>query len=155
MSEFDESGRRGFLRRFTPGTPGSPREGDAESERDRERSMAKSLQEEAEDLREALRFFGGDSTEFRRRLDRILAEYDAQRRRATLLRDQLGDAERQNEKLVATLQEAKQQIELLKEEVDKLCAPPNGYGVFIRSNKDSTAEIVGTGQAAIARATAS
>ncbi|MBM4381859.1 MAG: proteasome ATPase [Deltaproteobacteria bacterium] len=109
--------------------------------------MARSLQEEAEDLREALRFFGGDSAEFRRRLDRILAEYEAQRRRATLLRDQLGDAERQNEKLVATLQEAKQQIELLKEEVDKLCAPPNGYGVFIRSNKDSTAEIIVDGKA--------
>jgi len=144
MSEFDESGRssRGFLRRFGPG-----RDGEAEGERVRERTMARSLQEEAEDLREALRFFGGDSAEFRRRLDRILAEYEAQRRRATLLRDQLGDAERQNEKLVATLQEAKQQIELLKEEVDKLCAPPNGYGVFIRSNKDSTAEIIVDGKA--------
>jgi proteasome-associated ATPase len=145
MSEFDESGRRGFLRRFAAGGPGAPRDGDADNER--ERSVARSLQEEAEDLREALRFFGGDSTEFRRRLDRILAEYESQRRRAQLLRDQLGDAERQNEKLVSTLQEAKQQIELLKEEVDKLCAPPNGYGVFIRSNKDSTAEIVVDGKA--------
>ncbi len=144
MSEFDESGRRGFLRRFAAGGPGAPRDADADSER--ERSAARSLQEEAEDLREALRFFGGDSTEFRRRLDRILAEYESQRRRAQLLRDQLGDAERQNEKLVGTLQEAKQQIELLKDEVDKLCSPPNGYGVFIRSNKDSTAEIVVDGK---------
>ena len=39
------------------------------------------------------------------------------------------------------LQEAKQQIELLKEEVDKLCAPPNNYGIFTRANKDGTAEI--------------
>jgi len=143
MSEFDDSGRRGFLRRFGANPPGSGRDADAESER----SMSRSLQEEAEDLREALRFFGGDSAEFRRRLDRILAEYESQRRRATLLRDQLGDAERQNEKLVATLQEAKQQIELLKEEVDKLCAPPNSYGVFLRSNKDSTAEIIVDGKA--------
>jgi len=142
MSEFDDSGRRGFLRRFGANPPGA-REGDSENER----TMARSLQEEAEDLREALRFFGGDSAEFRRRLDRILAEYESQRRRATLLRDQLGDAERQNEKLVATLQEAKQQIELLKEEVDKLCAPPNSYGVFLRSNKDSTAEIIVDGKA--------
>jgi proteasome-associated ATPase len=64
-----------------------------------------------------------------------------------VLRQQLGDAERQNEKLVHTLQEAKQQIELLKEEVDKLCAPPNNYGVFTRSNKDGTAEIVVDGRA--------
>lgn len=48
---------------------------------------------------------------------------------------------------MGTLQEAKQQIELLKEEVDKLCAPPNGYGVFQRGNKDGTAEIVVDGKA--------
>ena len=44
------------------------------------------------------------------------------------------------------LQEAKQQIELLKEEVDKLCAPPNTYGVFIRANKDGTSEILVDGR---------
>ncbi|MCP5065286.1 MAG: proteasome ATPase, partial [bacterium] len=108
--------------------------------------MARSLQDEIEDLREAMRFFGGDSAEFRRRLDRLLAEHEAIRRRFHLTRDQLTDAERQNEKLVGTLQEAKQQMELLKEEVDKLCAPPNGYGVFQRSNKDETAEIVVDGK---------
>ena len=32
-------------------------------------------------------------------------------------------------------------LELLKEEVDKLCAPPNTYGVYERSNKDGTVEI--------------
>jgi proteasome-associated ATPase len=99
------------------------------------------MHEEIEDLREALRFFGADSAEFRRRLDRVLGEYEAMRRRYQLAHDQLSDAERQNEKLVHTLQEAKQQIELLKEEVDKLCAPPNSYGVFISGNKDGTAEI--------------
>lgn len=109
--------------------------------------MSRSLQEEIEDLREAMRFFGGDSVEFRRRLDRVLAEYEALRRRYQLTRDQLSDAERQNEKLVHTLQEAKQQIELLKEEVDKLCAPPNTYGVFIRANKDGTAELTIDGKA--------
>jgi proteasome-associated ATPase len=147
MSEFDsESGRRGFvrdvMRRISP-TGGRP--GDV-PESDPNRNPGRSLQDELEDLREALRFFGGDSAEFRRRLDRVLAEYDALRRRYHLLRDQLGDAERQNEKLVGALQEAKQQIELLKEEVDKLCAPPNSYGVFMRTNKDGTAEIVVDGK---------
>jgi proteasome-associated ATPase len=125
------------MRRISP-AGGRPEDADAESVR----GGARSLQDELEDLREALRFFGGDSAEFRRRLDRVLAEYDAIRRRYHLLRDQLTDAERQNEKLVGALQEAKQQIELLKEEVDKLCAPPNSYGVFMRGNKDGTAEIV-------------
>ena len=39
--------------------------------------MARSIHDEIEDLREAMRFFGPDSAEFRRRLDRLLAEYDA------------------------------------------------------------------------------
>jgi proteasome-associated ATPase len=88
-----------------------------------------------------------ESPEFRRRLDRVLAEFESTRRRYRLARQQLSDAERQNEKLVHTLQESKQQIELLKEEVDKLCAPPNNYGVFQRVNKDATAEIVMDGRA--------
>ncbi|MDJ0868524.1 MAG: proteasome ATPase [Myxococcota bacterium] len=113
-----------------------PRPGD-DPERD-----GGSSEDAVEDLSDALRFFGSDSTEFRRRLDRVLAEYDSVRRRYQLARQQLADAERQNEKLVHTLQEAKQQIELLKEEVDKLCAPPNSYGVFTQVNKNGTAEIV-------------
>jgi len=148
MSEFDSdstSGRGGFvrdvMRRITP-------EGQEQGERssEREQGMARTLQDEIEDLREAMRFFGGDSAEFRRRLDRVLAEYEALRRRYHLSREQQSDAERQNEKLVAMLQEAKQQIELLKEEVDKLCAPPNSYGTYIRPNKDGTVEIVVDGK---------
>ena len=143
MSEFDsESGRRGFVRDVMRRISSTgPHEGD-EPDSERERVMRRSIQEEIDDLREAMRFFGGDSAEFRRRLDRVLAEYEALRRRYHLTRDQLTDAERQNEKLVGILQEAKQQIELLKEEVDKLCAPPNSYGLFQRSNKDGTAEII-------------
>ncbi len=147
MSEFDsDSGRRGFvhdvMRRITPAG-----EDEESSPPERDQTMAgRTLQDEIEDLREAMRFFGGDSAEFRRRLDRVLAEYEALRRRYHLTREQMSDAERQNEKLVATLQEAKQQMELLKEEVDKLCAPPNSYGVFMRPNKDGTCEIVVDGK---------
>jgi proteasome-associated ATPase len=145
MSEFDDagsSGRKGFVRDVMRRISASgPRPGD-DPERDPSASG-----DPVEELQDALRFFGSDSAEFRRRLERLLAEYDAARRRYHVLRQQLGDAERQNEKLVHTLQEAKQQIELLKEEVDKLCAPPNNYGVFTRSNKDGTAEIVVDGRA--------
>ena len=101
---------------------------------------------EAERLQDAMRFFGSDSNEFRHRLDRMLADFETLRRRYEQARAQHHDAERQNEKLVAMLQEAKQQIELLKEEVDKLCAPPNTYGIFIRANKDGTSEILMDGR---------
>jgi proteasome-associated ATPase len=143
MSEFDDagsSGRKGFVRDVMRRISASgPRPGD-----DPERDPAAG--DPVDEIQDALRFFGSDSAEFRRRFDRLLAEYDAARRRYHMVRQQLSDAERQNEKLVHTLQEAKQQIELLKEEVDKLCAPPNSYGVFTRANKDGTAEIVVDGR---------
>jgi len=145
MSEFDDAGnmgKKGFVRDVMRRISASgPRPGD---DPDRDPTVTA---DPVEELQDALRFFGSDSAEFRRRLERLLAEHDAARRRYHVLRQQCGDAERQNEKLVHTLQEAKQQIELLKEEVDKLCAPPNNYGVFTRSNKDGTAEIVVDGRA--------
>ena len=152
MSENDSdgsagSGRKGFvrdvMRRMTPvsGRPGDDPEMDAPRSPGSDRSGS-----EAERLQEAMRFFGSDSNEFRHRLDRMLADFETLRRRYEQARTQHHDAESQNEKLVSMLQEAKQQIELLKEEVDKLCAPPNTYGVFIRANKDGTSEILMEGR---------
>jgi len=115
-------------------------------EGDRQRG-SRSYQDEVEDLHDSIRLLGVDSPEFRRQLDRLLAEFETLRRRYQLTREQSADAERQNERLVNALHEAKQQIELLKEEVDKLCAPPNNYGIFNRPNKDGTAEIMVEGRA--------
>jgi proteasome-associated ATPase len=134
------------MRRISTTGPRDRSDEDAAEERDSSRSAEVPYHDEIENLHDAIRFMGSDSPEFRRRLDRILAEYENLRRRHELGREQLRDAERQNEKLVNVLQEAKQQIELLKEEVDKLCAPPNTYGVFMRANKDATVEIVVDGK---------
>ena len=54
---------------------------------------------------------------------------------------QMDQAFRQNEKLTAALQEAKTQIEALKQEVEKLTAPPATYAIFSESNKDSTINV--------------
>jgi len=147
MSEFDpKSGRKGFVRDVmrrissAPTPPGDPL---AEPDSDPDASRAR---DDIEELRNVLRLFGSESPEFRRRLDRLIAEFESLRRRYQLAREQFTDAERQNERLVGVLQEAKQQIELLKEEVDKLCAPPNTYGIFQRPNKDGTAEILVDGR---------
>jgi len=80
------------------------------------------------------------------RLEKLLSEFETLKRRYEITKDQLYEAEKQNEKLVAALQDAKTQIDALKEEVDKLCAPPNTYGVFQRANKDSTVEILVDGR---------
>ena len=54
---------------------------------------------------------------------------------------QLVQAFNQNEKLVNALYEAREQITALKEEVDKLCAPPSTYGVYLAANEDNTVTI--------------
>jgi len=50
-----------------------------------------------------------------------------------------------NDKLVATLKEARDQILALKEEVDRLAQPPSGYGVFLSSNEDDDTIDIFTG----------
>ena len=135
MSE-SGSGRRGFVRDVMKriSSQGS-RDEVAREDRPHEDSG------DLESLRDALRFLGPDAGDLVRRIERVLVEYELIRQRFDRTRQQVYDAERQNEKLVNTLQDAKQQIDMLKEEVDKLCAPPNTYGVFERANKDGTVEI--------------
>src|SRR3989454_5003003 len=59
---------------------------------------------------------------------------------------QLVQAFNQNEKLVNALYEAREQITALKEEVDKLCAPPSTYGVYLSANEDTTVKILSQGR---------
>jgi len=47
----------------------------------------------------------------------------------------------QNERLVVTLRDARDQIVALKEEIDRLAQPPAGFGVFLAANEDGTADI--------------
>jgi proteasome-associated ATPase len=52
----------------------------------------------------------------------------------------------QNERLTATLREARDQIVALKEEVDRLAQPPSGFGVFLKANPDGTADVFTSGR---------
>ncbi|WP_327291954.1 proteasome ATPase [Streptomyces sp. NBC_01198] len=57
------------------------------------------------------------------------------------LQTNLSGVSAQNERLASTLREARDQIVALKEEVDRLAQPPAGFGVFLQSNDDGTADI--------------
>ncbi|MFD7177203.1 proteasome ATPase [Streptomyces sp. NPDC059161] len=57
------------------------------------------------------------------------------------LQTNLAGVSAQNERLANTLREARDQIVALKEEVDRLAQPPAGFGVFLHSNEDGTADI--------------
>src|ERR1039457_1095007 len=69
-------------------------------------------------------------------------------RQVRLLEGRLREAEAslagvtgQNERLAATLREARDQIFALKEEVDRLAQPPSGFGIFLEPAEDGTADV--------------
>ncbi len=61
-------------------------------------------------------------------------------------RQQMATALSQNERLSATLRETKEQILALKEEVEKLSAPPSGFGAYLATNEDGTIDIMHGGR---------
>ena len=58
----------------------------------------------------------------------------------------LQQSQKQNERLTTTLQEAKAQIEALREEIEKLTAPPSSYALFCSLNDDQTANVYVSGR---------
>jgi proteasome-associated ATPase len=91
-----------------------------------------SLQEEIADLRRRLQ----DAPLRVRALEEKLLEVNGQ----------LTQALSRNEKLTFTLQQAREHIATLREEVEKLTQPPSAYGVFLHRNDDDTVDIVTSGR---------
>ncbi len=83
------------------------------------------LQNEVEDLRRQLR---------------AAPDEDVDARLYEMTRE-LMQAHRRNRKLTTTLQDAKEKLELLKEKVKQLSAPPNNYGIFLGANDDNTIDV--------------
>ena len=82
----------------------------------------------------------------RRRLEQAPREFEFLRAKLHASREQLDQAYQQNERLVQALHQAKEQVAALKEEVDKLSAPPSSYGIFAEANPDGTATIYTAGR---------
>jgi proteasome-associated ATPase len=61
--------------------------------------------------------------------------------RVSSLQTNLSGITAQNQRLVATLTEARSQIVTLKEEIDRLAQPPAGFGFFVGSHDDGTVDI--------------
>jgi proteasome-associated ATPase len=66
--------------------------------------------------------------------------------RTAALQAELAAATAQNQRLVATLREARDQIVALKEEVDRLAEPPSGYGVFLQRHDDGSVDVFTAGR---------
>jgi proteasome-associated ATPase len=104
-------------------------------------------QDELTQLRDQISYLEDDLRRMRRRL-----EVDAPTRvreleeRMLETKGRLTAAVAHNGKLVETLREARDQIVTLKQQVEKLAAPPSGYGVFLSANDDDTVEIHAQGR---------
>ncbi|RIQ20433.1 proteasome ATPase [Jiangella rhizosphaerae] len=57
------------------------------------------------------------------------------------LEARLASVNAQNERLAATLREARDQIVALKEEIDRLAQPPSGFGTFLSKYDDGTVDV--------------
>jgi proteasome-associated ATPase len=89
------------------------------------------------------------NSEQARELDKLRVQIQSMEeeiRRLYQSRYQLDQATKQNEKLVATLQDAKAQIEALRAEVEKLTAPPSSYAIFSSLNEDGTGNVYVSGR---------
>jgi len=66
--------------------------------------------------------------------------------RAATLQSELASAAAQNQRLVDTLREARDQIVALKQEVDRLAEPPSGYGIFLELFDDGSVDVFTAGR---------
>jgi proteasome-associated ATPase len=99
-----------------------------------------------QDLQAHARTLEGEVVHLRKKLEEIPKDFVVLENKLREANRQLVQAFNQNEKLVNTLYEAREQISSLKEEVDKLCAPPSSYGVFLSPNDDGTVNILSSGR---------
>jgi proteasome-associated ATPase len=60
--------------------------------------------------------------------------------------EKAAQAHGQKERLAAALAQARDEITALREEVDKLSAPPSTYGVFLSGNIDGTVNVLASGR---------
>ena len=101
---------------------------------------------EPSELQRQIQFLEEETALLRRRLQDSPRQVRVLEERLLETKGQLAQALSQNERLAATLREAREQIIALKEEVEKLTAPPSGFGVFLGVNDDGTINLSSAGR---------
>jgi proteasome-associated ATPase len=101
---------------------------------------------QVQDLQAYIRSLETETGRLRKKMEDMPKEFMVLENKLREANRQLVQAFNQNEKLVNTLYDAREQITSLKEEVDKLCAPPSTYGVYLSENEDGTVNILSQGR---------
>ncbi len=108
--------------------------------------LQRSLAAEVADLRARAEAAEEEVALLRRRLSEGPGRVQGLEERLLETKGQLAHAVSQNEKLTFTLQQAKEHIAALREEVDKLTQPPSAYGTFLGRNDDGTVDVFSGGR---------
>ena len=101
---------------------------------------------QVQDLQAYIRSLEAETVHLRKKLEDTPKDFMVLENKLREANRQLVQAFNQNEKLVNALYEAREQITSLKEEVDKLCAPPSTYGVYLSLNEDATINVLSQGR---------
>jgi proteasome-associated ATPase len=101
---------------------------------------------EVSELRSTIATLEEELSVLRRRLQDSPRRVRVLEERLLEAKGQLTQAVHQNEKLAAVLEETREQLAILREEVEKLTAPPNPFGTILGINEDGTADVMTGGR---------
>src|SRR3954463_8977318 len=110
-----------------------------------ERRLAE-YERQVDELQDQLKSLEEEVGVLRRRLQDAPKRVRTLEERLLETKGQLAQAVSQNERLSATLREAREHIAALREEVEKLTMPPSAYGTFLGGNDDGTVDVFSAGR---------
>ncbi len=100
----------------------------------------------AADLQRQVRALEDELSVLRRRVAASPDRVHALESRLSALQSSLESTAAQNERLVRTLKEAREQIVTLKSEVDRLAQPPSGFGTIVEVAEEGTVDVLTGGR---------
>jgi proteasome-associated ATPase len=101
---------------------------------------------QVDDLQSQLKSLEEEVVVLRRRLQDAPKRVRTLEERLLETKGQMAQAVSQNERLSATLREAREHIAALREEVEKLTMPPSAYGTYLGANDDGTVDVFTAGR---------
>jgi proteasome-associated ATPase len=104
-------------------------------------ARAARLERHSAELADQVAYLESEIASLRRRMTVAPRGGTGLEERLAQVQAELSSAVTRNERLVATLKEAREQIVALKEEVDRLAQPPSGYGYFLSRHDDDTVDV--------------
>jgi len=107
---------------------------------------ARRRDDEAERLRQVVTALEEEVSFLRKRAREAPARLEELQSELYRARQRLDRASSRNDKLSQLLEEARDQLGVLREEVEKLTAPPNNFGTVLQVNSDATVDILTSGR---------